>query len=175
MHVFLPALQLVATQLHVLTVSRSRLHGSAAGFLTKGWTALTSLCLNHTQLEHATVTAALELPALADMMIGRFLMHRGGELQLDQLTGSCPQVSRLEFQLGASLARATETSRQSCRLLNLTRLADLHVMSCPGLQDLPLSFTQDLALDLPPSLSQLEATSSAAAALSASYGRCKRL
>ena len=155
-YVSLPALQPVATRLHDLFLSSSRLYGSADGFLTKGWTALTSLCLNHTQLENATVTAALQLPALEDVMICRFTGHRGGELQLDQLTGSCPQVSRLEFQLGASLAQATETSRQSCRLLNLTRLADLHVTNCPDLQVLPLSLTQDLPLDLPSSLTQLK-------------------
>ena len=146
--VSLPALQPVATQLRELKLIGSCLRGSADDFLTKGWTALISLTLFSTQMENAMLTAALELPALEDVHICWFKGHRGGELQLHQLTGSCPQVSRLKFQLGKSLAQATDTSRQSCRLLNLSRLADLHLMSCPGIQ-------ARVDLDLPPSLTQL--------------------
>ena len=112
--VSLPALQPIATRVHELNVSASRHLGSADGFLTKGWTALTSLSLHDTRMEDATLTSALELPALEHMRICHVRGHRGGELQLDQLTGSCPQISRLEFGLGASLRQITETSRQTC-------------------------------------------------------------
>ena len=146
--VSLPALLPVATRLHELILCGSRLEGSADGFLTKGWTALTSLSLTYTRMENATLTAALELPALKDVRIRWFTGHQGGELQLDQLTGSCPQVSRLEFQLGRDLAQAAEVSKQSCRLLNLKQLADLRVMGC--------SLQANVDLDLPPSLTQLQ-------------------
>ena len=96
------------------------------------------------------LTSVLELPALEGVQICYFMGHRGGELQLDQLTGSCPHVSRLQFRLGESLAQATEASMQSCRLLSLNRLADLHLEGCPGLQA-----NVNLDLDLPPSLTQL--------------------
>ena len=140
--VSLPALQPVATGLRELSVSGSRLQGSADGFLTKGWTALTSLSLFNTRMDKAMLTAALKLPALEDVHICSFTGYRGGELQLDQLTGSCPQISRLAFRL--SKREATEASR----LLNLKRLADLHIMSW--------SFHANLDLDLPPSLTQLK-------------------
>ena len=144
----LPALQQVATQLHELNVSDSHLQGSADGFLTKGWTALTSLSLTHTFMENATLTAALQLPALEDVHICMFTGHQGGELQLDQLTGSCPHVSRMEFHLSNRFHQATEASRQSCGLLNLDRLADLHIKMSP--------LQANLDLDLPPSLTQLK-------------------
>ena len=148
-YVSLPALQPVATRLHELSVYGSRLQGSADSFLTKGWTALTSLSLHNTRMDNASLPKTLELPALEDVHFCNFTGHQGGELQLDQLTGSCPQVSRLRFRLGESLAQATEASRQGCRLLGLSRLADLHVMSCPGLQ-------ANVELDLPTSLTQLK-------------------
>ena len=143
----LPALQLVATRLHELKVYGCHLQGSADGFLTKGWTALTSLSLTQSRMDEIILTAGLALPALEDVRIRRFMGHQGGELQLDQLTGSCSKVSRLEFQLGNCFRQATETSKQRCRLLNLSRLADLQLMSWP------LHSIMDL--DLPPSLTQL--------------------
>ena len=146
--VSLPTLQPVATRLHELSVSGSRLQGSADGFLTKGWTALTSLDLTHSRMDKTMLTAALNLPALEDVHICSFRGYRGGELQLDQLTaGSCPQVSRLVFKLVESSAQVSEASRQSCRLLNLKRLAELHIISWP--------LQAKLDLDLPPSLTQL--------------------
>ena len=145
--VFLPALQPVATQVHELNVYGSRLHGSADRFLTKGWAALTSLSLAHTHMDHATIIAALELPMLEDTYICWVTGHRGGALQLDQLTGSCPHVSRMDFQLGEGCWQATKARRHSCSLLNLKRLADLQVMSW--------SLQANVDLDLHPSLTQL--------------------
>ena len=86
--VFLPALQPVATRLHELVLSGSRLQGSADSFLTKDWTALTTLCFVSTRMESAVFTAALQLPALEELDIQDF-RHKGGVLQLDQLTSSC--------------------------------------------------------------------------------------
>ena len=146
--VSLPALQPAATRLCELKVSRSRLQGSADSFLTKGWTTLTALSLTQSRMDKAMLTSALDLPALEDVHIWGFTGYRGGELQLDQLTGSCLQISRLEFQLGSRFQQATEASLQSCRLLNLKRLAELHVMSC--------SLEAKVDLDLPPSLIRLE-------------------
>ena len=141
----LPALQPVASRLHDLNLSGSNLQGSADGFLTRGWTALTSLCLNSISIETASSTAALNLPALENVSICWCDWGRGEELQLDQLIGSCPHVSRLEFQ--QTLAQASKASRQSCKLLNLNRLADLHVMQWP--------LQAEMDLDLPPSLTHL--------------------
>ena len=143
----LPALQPAAARLQELELRSSRLQSSAAGFLTRGWTALTSLSLAQIRMENDTLTAALNLPALEDMRLGWVTGHRGRELQVDQLTGSCPQISRLEFQLEESLAPASDLDRQRCRLGNLTRLADLHVMDW--------SLQASVDLDLPPSLTQL--------------------
>ena len=145
--VSLPALQPVATRLRELNVSGSRLQGSAEGFLTKGWTALTSLALSHTRMDRTILTATLELPALGDAHICWFRGHQDGELELDQLTGGCPQVSRLVFKLAKCWQHFSQASRQRCSLLNLSRLADLQVMS-DSLQDI-------VDLDLPPSLTQL--------------------
>ena len=142
----LPALQPVAGRLRELEVSGSRLQGSADGFLTMGWTALTSLTLISTHMEDASLTTALELPALKDVCIVGFDGHLGG-LQLDQLTGSCPQISRLEFQLSNCVHQATKANRQSCGLLNLECLTDLHITWSPLLANVDL--------DLPPSLTQL--------------------
>ena len=144
----LPALQPVATRLHALSLSGSRLEGSADGFLTEGWTALTSLSLNQTRMQNATLTAALKLPALQDVRIFWFTGHQGGELHLHQLTGSCPQVSSLEFQLGRCLRQVTGASRQRCRVIDLIQLVDLHVMDC--------SLQTKMDLDLAPSLTQLK-------------------
>ena len=79
----LPALQPVAMRLRELDVNASRLQGSADGFLTQGWTALTSLSLIDTRLENASWTAALDLPALEHMWLCRFMDHQGWELQVD--------------------------------------------------------------------------------------------
>ena len=135
-------------QLRELNVSGSRLQGSADGFLTEGWTALTSLSLTQSRVDKTMLTAALKLPALKDVHICCFTGHGCGELQLDQLTGSCPQVSRLVFELGSRWRQATEASRQRCRLLKLSQLADLQLMSW--------NVQADVDLDLPPSLTQLK-------------------
>ena len=150
--VSLPALQPAATRLQGLELLYSRLQGSADSFLTNGWTALTSLALTHIRMDNATLTAALELPALEHVCLGWVTGHRGRELLVDQLTGgSCPQVSRLEFQLREDLTQASEAGRQqSYRLGNLTRLAELHV------SDWSHQAHVDLDLDLPPSLTQLK-------------------
>ena len=144
---YLPALQPAATRLRELTLNNCRLQGSSDGFLTRSWTALTSLSLIHTEMQSATLTAALNLPALQEARLCWFSGHLGQELQLDQLAGSCPQVSRLVFDAGRSLAQASEADRQSCRLLNLSRLADLYI------RDRALLTNVDL--DLAPSLTQL--------------------
>ena len=70
--VSLPALQPVATRLRELHVSCSRLQGSADGFLTDGWTALTSLSLTQSRVDKTMLTAALKLPALEDVHICSF-------------------------------------------------------------------------------------------------------
>ena len=145
--VSLPALQPIATRLHELNIHGSRLQGSAEGFLTKGWTALTSLALTNTRMEDATLSAALELPAVEGVDICWFEGHQGGELQIDQLIGSCPQISRLEFQLLWS-QRLRQASRQSCTLVDFKRLVNLNIMSC--------SVQTNMDLDLPLSLTQLQ-------------------
>jgi hypothetical protein len=76
-----------------------------------------------------------------------FTGYQGGALHLDQLTGSCPQVSRLAFHLGNGWREATEASRQRYSLSNLKRLTDLQVMSW--------SLQTNVDLDLPHSLTQL--------------------
>ena len=93
----LPALQTVAMRLRQLSLHASRLQGSADGFLAAGWTALTSLSLECSCIE-SDVLPPLHLPALEEMDMTGF-RHRGGVLQLDQLAGGCPQVSRLSFPL----------------------------------------------------------------------------
>ena len=70
-----------------------RLQGPADGFLTQGWTALTSLSLAWCRLKD-DILPALNLPAVQDVDIEGF-RHRGGVLQLDQL--GCPQVSNFNF------------------------------------------------------------------------------
>ena len=142
----LPALQPVAPQLRELDIFGSCLQGSAAGFLTEGWTALTSLRLTHTHMESATLTAALELPALEELDITGF-EHQGGVLQLDQLTGSCPNIRGLVFEFSSSMARGRE-GRGPCSLLKLGQLADLCILT--EFDPVPA----DLDFDLPASLAE---------------------
>ena len=122
--VSLPALQLVATRLHGLNLVSSRLQGSADGFLTRGWTALTRLSLAHADMEAATMTAAPELPALEELNMKGF-RHQGGALQLDQLIGGCPHVRGLSFLLDDYMIRGREGSRPCGSLQSLGQLADL--------------------------------------------------
>ena len=114
--VSLTALQPVATRLHRLEVSDSRLGGSADGFLSTGWTALTSLSLHGSRFKDHML-AVVDLPALEvlDMASSK---HHGGALQPEQLC--CPQLRSLVFQLASS--------GQGCSLLNLARLATLVVL-----------------------------------------------
>ena len=67
-------------------------------------------------------------------------------LQLSQLSGSCLQISRLEMQ--CSLARPSEAIEQHSGLLNMTRLADLHIIDS--------SPRADMDLGLPASLTRLQ-------------------
>ena len=142
----LPALQQVATRLQALDLSNCSLQGSTESFLTKGWTALTSLCLGEVTEAEDNMCSALQLPALETASITQLFRHRGGLLQLDQLTSSCLQINRLEFL--CSLARPREASKQQSSLLNLSRLADLRIMDT--------SLHADLDLELPASLTFLE-------------------
>ena len=147
--VSMPALQPVATRLRELNLDFSRLQGSADGFLTRGWTALTTLSLAYTSVEAATMTAALELPALEEMDIVEF-KHQGGLLQLDQLTGGCPKIRGLRLQLDINMARGIDSTGPCCSLLNLGQLADLYIcMSEPPLH-------ANLELALPASLTHFE-------------------
>ena len=143
--VSLPALQPVASRLHELDIFGSRLQDSADGFLTRGWTALTMLSLTCTHMESANMTAALELAALEELDIIRF-RHQGGGLQLEQLTGSCPNIKELRLQLDSDMARGIEGRAPCCSLLKLGRLTDLYVSIEE--EQLPCS----LDLDLPASL-----------------------
>lgn len=135
----------MATRLQALALWHSRLQGSAEGFLTCGWTALTSLSLTGSRMEHDVLLPALQLPALENVSIDDF-GHRGGMLQLEQLTGSCPQVSRLRLQLEGNVAPASEGRGQRSGLHKLGRLAELHIANCShrGIQDwdLPASLTR---------------------------------
>ena len=142
--VSLPALQPAATRLHELDISCCRLQDSADGFLTRGWTALTRLSLTHTLVESATMAAELDLPALEELDIIGF-RHHSGVLQLDQLTGSCPNIRGLRFLLDSDAARGREGRATCCSLLKLGRLADLHV--CIGEKE-----HLSVDLDLPASL-----------------------
>ena len=144
--VSLPALQPVATRLHELHMPASCLQGCSEGFLTRGWTALTTLSLARASADNANLTATLNLPALDEVNILNF-RHQGGSLQLDQLTGGCPQIRRLRFQLDSDLVQGREVSGPSCSLQKLGRLANLYMRT--GEELLPPS----LDLDLPASLS----------------------
>ena len=141
----LPALQQVATRLRALDITACCLQGSADGFLTVGWTALTSLSLDSFTNAEDNMCSALQLPALELERICEF-RHQGGLLQLSQLCGSCLQIRRQELE--CSLARPSEASEQQGSLLNLSRLADLDIMDT--------SLRADLDLDLPASLTRLE-------------------
>ena len=126
----LPALQPVAARLRALDIFGSRLQGSSDGFLTKGWTALTSLRLTHTHMENAALTAVLELPALEEVDITGFWHQgasrdQGGVLQLDQLPGSCPNIRGLTFEFSSDMALGTEGRGPCCSFLKLGRLANL--------------------------------------------------
>ena len=120
----LPALQPVATRLLELNLRDSRLQGSADGFLTRGWTALTTLSLEGARVETATMTAALKLPALEEINTNGF-RHQGGVLQLDQLISGCPHVRGLSFQLDKSVMQGREGSGPRRSLQSLGRLTDL--------------------------------------------------
>ena len=132
----LPALQPVVTQLQSLELSHSRLEGSADGFLTAGWTALTSVSLFGSNVLDDVLTA-LNLPALEVLSTYGFA-HQGGVLRPEQLC--CPQLCSLEVELDSSLAQDSEGSRQCCSLLSLARLTTLTVKyySNPGTMDLAL-------------------------------------
>ena len=140
----LAALQPVATRLQQLCIRESRLQGSADGFLNTGWTALTSLTLSSCRMEDQALPAP-NLPALEAADIHE-LHHRGGMLQLHELNGGCPQLTRLACELDSSLLQASEGVRR-CSLLNLSRLAHLRVMLW--------SHTSNLSFDLPASLTSL--------------------
>ena len=106
-------------RLHSLNTENSHLLGSADGFLSSGWTALTSLRLDGSRIEDDVLTA-LNLQALEALSTNGF-QHRGGALQPDQLC--CPQLRSLAFQLDSSPMK--EGSRRCYSLLSLVRLATL--------------------------------------------------
>ena len=139
----LPALQPVATRLRELHMVSCCLQGSTDGFLTEGWTALTSLSLTHSRVEDASLTAPLNLPALVETNIIWF-KHKGGLLQLDQLTGSCPQLRILKLTLDR------EGRGPCCSLQKLGRLENLYMW----IQEKPTHDSLDL--DLPASLTHFE-------------------
>ena len=143
--VSLPALQPVATRLHELELRGSRLQGSADGFLTRGWTALTTLSLEDAEVEDATVTAALKLPALETLDIIGF-RHQGGVLQLDQLAGGCPNIRVLSLQLDNDMVQARAGRGPCCSFFKLGRLAEPYIYT----EEAPLHGSLDV--DLPPSL-----------------------
>ena len=147
--VLLPTLQPVATRLRELDLCSSCLQGSTDGFLTKGWTALTSLSLTHSWVEAASLTAPLNLPALEETNVILF-RHQGGALQLEQLTGSCPQLKKLSVMLGSEVAQGREGTRPCCSLQKLGQLEDLYML----IEQKALNASLDL--DLPASLTQFE-------------------
>ena len=110
-------------------ISGSRLRGSAAGFLSAGWTALEHLSFSVSWVEDDVLTA-VNLPALKTLDIISF-DHQGGTLELDQLC--CPQLRKLVFLLhGNGSVRVSEGGRQCCSLLNLPRLASLVLRHFPN-------------------------------------------
>ena len=119
----------MATRLGELSLVDCRLQGSAGGFLTEGWTALTSLVLTGSRVTDDAVPPALNLPALEDISMDDF-GYQGGRLQLDQLISSWPQVSGLKFDWEPSMAQHSEGSGLHVSLLSLARLADLQVAKC---------------------------------------------
>ena len=141
----LPALQPVATRLQSLELLRCRLQGSAGGFLTAGWTALTSLSLIGSDVEDDVLTP-LSLPALEVLSIYGF-RHRGRVLRPDQLC--CPLLCCLDLLLDSNLAQGSEGSRQCCSLLSLARLTTLTMYQIPhpAEVDLPASLTRLIMQD----------------------------
>ena len=137
----LPALQPVATRLQELHLRISRLQGSADGFLTQGWTALTSLCLTHCHVRDQLLPA-LKLSALKDLDIHGFA-HRGGVLRPKQDL-CCPQLSCLTFYLDSSFRH------YGCSFSSLSQLSRLRVIDCFR-QASPAS----MELGLPASLTHL--------------------
>ena len=65
------------------------------------------------------------LPALEAVDLYNFV-HRGGMLQLHELIGGCPQLTRLCFELESSLLQGGKNVQQ-CSLLSLGRLANLQI------------------------------------------------
>ena len=133
----LPALQPIATRLQRLDIMNSRLNGSADGFLSAGWTALTALRLDGSQVVDDVLTA-LALPALKDLcIIGSH--HKGRALRRDQLC--CPQLCSLAFQL------ETEGLRARYTILRMAALASqIIIVSC---------YQDAMDLGLPASLTSL--------------------
>ena len=141
----LPALQPVATRLDEIEFTDCQLKDSARGFLTEGWTALTSLTLTGSRVTDDVLPPALNLPALQDISMDDF-EYQGSRLQLSQLISSCPQVSGLRFEWLPSMAQSSEGSGQLVGLYRLGKLADLHITSCSHHDmlrcwDLPASLT----------------------------------
>ena len=116
--IHLPALRPIATRLQRLDITQSRLDGSADGFLSAGWTALTRLHLHGSQVVDDALTA-LSLPALKELSI-ICSHHKGLALQRDQLW--CPQLCSLAFQLDI------EGSEQRISLLRLALLVSQIIM-----------------------------------------------
>ena len=122
----LPALQPVATRLQSLDILDSFLRGSAAGFLSVGWTALTSLSIKGSWVKSDALTA-LNLPALESLAIVSFAFGENFSyplLQPNQLC--CPQLRSLVYDFEST---QEEDGRRCCSLLHLPRLATL-VMIC---------------------------------------------
>ena len=144
MAISLAALQPVATRLQQLHLAHSRLQGSADGFLSTGWTALTSLTLLRCRMKDQALPEP-NMPALEAVDLYNFV-HRGGMLQLHELIGGCPQLTRLCFDLDGSLLQGGKNVQQ-CSLLNLGRLANLQVAH--------RFYPANLGFDLPASLTTL--------------------
>ena len=128
-----------------LDLSHSRLQGSADGFLSNGWTGLTSLTLRCTRMEDQTLLAP-RLPSLEDVHLNKF-EHQGGVLQLGELVAHSSQLSRLEFWLEGSSLQTSER-QQWCSLLHLGRLAHFTLLH--------RSQRATLGFQLPASLTHLE-------------------
>ena len=139
----LPALQPVATRLQSLDIFASRLGGSADGFLSMVWTALTALCLDGSRVTDG-VLSAVNLPVLKDLRLAGF-QHQGGVLQPVQLC--CPQLCSLAFELDRMPQKPSTGSRQCCSLLNLARLTTLFITR--------YSHQAIMGLGLPSSLTRL--------------------
>ena len=136
----LPPLQPVATRLQHLEFAGSHLRGSAAGFLSAHWTAVTSLWLHNTRVIDDVLTT-LHLPALEHLEVIGF-DHRGGVLLPDQLC--CPKLCSLELQLDGSLVGDGTGSRQRRSLLNLARLTSLNIRHSSHLATMDLGLPASL-------------------------------